>query len=54
MAWNRKDHEKQLTDLILNGDWSGIQRLADEAAAHDREVAEQTGEIFWAHEHLAS
>lgn len=51
--WSIDRHEKKLTDLILDNDWEGVQKLAEEAAKHDKDVAAKTGEIFWDHKHLA-
>ncbi|MDA3644364.1 hypothetical protein LZ318_30870 [Saccharopolyspora indica] len=49
MAWNREQHEKELADAITAKDLDKIEELSDAAVEHDRDVAEKTGEIFWAH-----
>lgn len=53
MAKSRRDREMELTDLINAGDWKGVQKLAEDSAAEDRDFAEKTGDIFWAHKDLA-
>lgn len=51
--WSIDRHEKKLAELICDNDWEGVQKLADEAAKHDKNIAQKTGEIFWDHRHLA-
>lgn len=49
MVWSRKQHETELADAIIAQDLEKVQKLADAAVQHDRDVAKQTGDVFWAH-----
>lgn len=53
MGWSIDRHEVDLINRIIKGDWEGVDQLAEEAAAHDKDVAERTKQIFWDHKHLA-